>query len=90
MSGPRPATEAKAPYTMSSQKRLLLFFALSFVMVYGTQALMERMGLLPPPRSPPPRAAANAEAAKPAVAQADAGPAPKPAAPVTRCPDDDR
>ncbi|HEY2156773.1 MAG TPA: membrane protein insertase YidC [Isosphaeraceae bacterium] len=69
---------------MSSQKRLLLFFVLSFVMVYGTQALMERMGLIPPPK-PPAAPAANAEATKPAVAQADAGPgaAPKPAAPAT-------
>lgn len=64
---------------MSSQKRLLLFFVLSFVMVYATQALMERMGLMPPPKpANPPAANAN-----PAVAQANpqAGEAGKPAAP---------
>jgi YidC/Oxa1 family membrane protein insertase len=68
---------------MSSQKRLLLFFVLSFVMVYGTQALMERMGLIPPPKPAP--AVANAEAPKPAVAPPDAGPAApaKPDAPTT-------
>ncbi len=67
---------------MCSQKRLLLFFVLSFLMVYATQTLMERMGLIAPPPKPAP-AAANPDAAKPAVAQADARPgeAAKPAAP---------
>ncbi len=78
-------TEAKAFPTMSSQKRLLLFFVLSFVMVYGTQALMERMGLIPPPKPAP--AVANVDPAKPAAAQPEAAPAPAttpatPAAPV--------
>lgn len=55
---------------MSSQKRLLLFFVLSFLMVYATQALMERMGLIAPPQKPAP-AAAVPDPARPAVAQAD-------------------
>ena len=66
---------------MSSQKRLLLFFVLSFVMVYATQALMERMGLIAPPQKPAP-AVANPDAATPAVAQGDPRPAEaKPAVP---------
>ena len=79
---PRSATEAKAPPTMSSQKRLLLFFVLSFLMVYGTQALMERMGLIQPPKPAP--GVAKQDPARPAVAEADPRPgdAAKPRAPA--------
>lgn len=66
---------------MSSQKRLLLFFVLSFVMVYATQALMERMGLIPPPQKPAP-AVANAEANPAAPANPAPAEAAKPAAPA--------
>jgi YidC/Oxa1 family membrane protein insertase len=59
---------------MSSQKRLLLFVALSVVLMYGTQTFMERMGLLPKPQKPAP-AAANQDAVKPAEAQANPQPA---------------
>jgi YidC/Oxa1 family membrane protein insertase len=68
---------------MSSQKRLLLFLALSFALMFGTNYVMERLGLVAPPAAPAPAAnpnvAANAPAVpKPAVAPAAGDPA-KPA-----------
>jgi YidC/Oxa1 family membrane protein insertase len=80
MSSARHEHEAKVCPKMSSPKRLVLFLVLSFLIMFGTQALMERMGLIPPP--PPaqaPAPAANAPAANqpvaannPPVAKADA------------------
>ena len=49
---------------MSSEKRLILTMVLTIASVYGIRMLMERTGLLPPPKVDPPEAVAQKDPAK--------------------------
>ncbi len=46
---------------MSSEKRLVLFLVLSVILMFGTQALMQTLGLVPDPPKPPPVVEAKAK-----------------------------